>query len=101
MRLRCVIMGLTVLLISAAAEADPIARLMAESCTVCHGLDGHGHTLIPSLAGKHPDEMMRALLGFRDGSRPATVMDRLVRGYDTAQLQAIVDELAASGGAGR
>lgn len=83
-----------------AVSADPAGRLMAESCTLCHGAGGHGPGAIPSLAGKHSDEMMKVLLAFRDGSRPATVMDRLARGYSLAQLQAITDELAARGGGG-
>ena len=101
MRLACLVMGMLAVAASAGARADQSARLMADSCTVCHGQDAHGPGSIPSLAGKHPDELMKTLKGFRDGSRPATVMDRLVRGYSTAQLQAIIDDLTARTGAER
>jgi cytochrome subunit of sulfide dehydrogenase len=34
------------------------------------------------------------LAGFADGSRPATVMHQIVRGYDADQLRAIAEYFA-------
>ncbi len=59
----------------------------AASCSGCHGAanpDG-----IPPIAGRPVADLAAALNGFRDGSRKATLMDRLAKGFTPAELQAI------------
>ena len=77
------------------ACADSV-RVAAEACAACHGPDGHSAGAIPALAGHPAEDMLKALAGFRDGSRPATIMDRIVRGYDDQQLAGIVATLSHS-----
>ena len=57
----------------------------ASSCTGCHGPTPQ----IPSLAGRSATEMLTALNGFRTGKRPATVMDRIAKGFTEAELSTI------------
>jgi cytochrome subunit of sulfide dehydrogenase len=69
------------------AAAMDAERVMADACSGCHG---GGPGAMPSLSGKSAGEL-RSLLGeYRDGRREATVMDRIVRGYSEAQIDAIV-----------
>jgi len=93
---------MALMLIAAAcpARAGDSVRLMAETCAACHSPDSHSHdshSTIPSLAGRPAAELLRLLLSFRDGSRGATIMDRISRGYTREELGAMAGELAARG----
>ncbi len=57
----------------------------AMSCTGCHG----GAGVIPPIAGRPAPDLVAAMLAFRDGSRPSTVMDRLMKGFSPAEIQAL------------
>lgn len=47
----------------------------AQACTACHGNNGVSvNALWPTLAGQHEDYLLRALEGYRDGSRKDPVM---------------------------
>ncbi|HLF97188.1 MAG TPA: hypothetical protein VI457_08605 [Methylococcaceae bacterium] len=59
---------------------------MALACAGCHGTDGHSRSGIPSIAARPPGEFADLMRGFRDGRRPATVMDRIARGYDDRDI---------------
>ena len=65
-------------------------QVLAASCANCHGPDGHSPGAIPSIAGLPEAEATAKLLAFRDGSDlSATVMPRLMKGYDEAQIRAL------------
>lgn len=72
-------------------------RSLAATCATCHGTDGHAvpASPIPGLAGRPADALLRDLRAFRDGSRPATVMQQIARGYSDAQLQQLAAYFAA------
>lgn len=61
----------------------------AASCTGCHASRTAVQSPGPRLAGEKRDKLLAALSEFRRGERPATVMDRLVRGFSDEELQAI------------
>jgi cytochrome c553 len=67
---------------ASAAEAPP----GASSCLGCHGREG---AAIPSLRGRDAAEVVAAMRAFREGTRPATLMDRLAKGFSEAETQAI------------
>jgi cytochrome c553 len=52
---------------------------------------------MPPLAGRSADEIVTAMRAFRDGSRPAVLMDRIARGYDEAETAAIAAWIAGGG----
>jgi len=52
--------------------------VIVESCTSCHGPEGISQTEMPIIAGMAVEDMTAALLAYRDKSRPATIMHRLV-----------------------
>lgn len=76
---------------SAAAQPfDPLQiRGWAAACTACHASQGQADSAMPPLAGAGRDAMVQALLDFKSGRRPATVMQQLATGYTDEQLQAI------------
>jgi sulfide dehydrogenase cytochrome subunit len=57
----------------------------ASSCTGCHAA-GSG---MGALAGMPAASIEAAMQGFRDGSRKATLMNRIAAGFTPAQTQAI------------
>lgn len=73
------------------------ASLLAGTCANCHGPDGrppHGST-IPGLRGHSAEHLQQRLFAFKAGTAPdATVMTRLMRGYDAAQIQALAQWFA-------
>lgn len=77
------------------AQTDALqARNWAASCTGCHGTNGRAQPGNVSLAGQDKDEMLRTLLDFKRGVRPATVMEQLSKGYTDEQLAAIAEWFA-------
>jgi cytochrome subunit of sulfide dehydrogenase len=84
---------------SAAAQPfDPLQiRGWSAACTSCHASNasqGPADFDLPPLAGAGRESMVAALLDFKSGRRPATVMQQLARGYDDEQLQAIADHFS-------
>jgi cytochrome subunit of sulfide dehydrogenase len=66
-------------------------RSLAATCAACHGTDGRpvsGSALAP-LAGMPRDIMLAQFKAFKDGSRPATVMHQLAKGYSDQQIEAL------------
>jgi cytochrome subunit of sulfide dehydrogenase len=74
--------------------ADP--RLLAGTCTTCHGSGGTGSGAVPSLKGRNAASVADAMRAFRDGSRPATVMGRLAKGFSDDEIDAMVREIEVS-----
>jgi len=63
----------------------------ASSCSGCHG----GAAPPPVLAGGNANEMVASLDAFRAGTRPATVMDRIAKGFTHDESVAIATWWAA------
>jgi len=72
-------------------------RSLAATCASCHGTDGRaapGSTM-PPLAGMQRDAMLTQLKAFKAGTRPATIMTQLAKGYTDAQLEQLAGYFAA------
>ncbi|HYG84858.1 MAG TPA: sulfide dehydrogenase [Azospirillum sp.] len=64
----------------------------AEGCAGCHPAspDTGAITGAPvALASLPPEEIIAAMRAFRGGERPATVMDRIAKGYSDEEIRAI------------
>lgn len=73
-----------------AQAMEPLqVRSLAASCANCHGTLGVAQLGNESLAGGNRDQMLKSLLDFKTGQRPATVMHQLARGYTDVQLAAL------------
>ena len=84
-------------LAQAQAQApDPLqVRSWAASCATCHGTDGRAQPGMASLAGASKDDMVKKMLDFKAGRRPATIMHQLAKGYSDEQIEAIAAYFAA------
>ncbi len=72
-------------------------RALAATCANCHGTDGHavpGSAIAP-LAGLPADYITAQMLAFQNGSRPATVMHQIAKGFSPAQIEALAAYFAA------
>ncbi len=78
----------------AQAQDPDLARNLAATCANCHGTNGHSAGGMDSLAGEAPDRMMRKLMEFRSGERPATIMHQIAKGYTEDQLRLIAEFFA-------
>ena len=67
----------------------------AASCSGCHAVGTAAASSVSRLYGRDADEIMTAMTGFRDGTLPATVMDRIAKGFSDDELRAIAAWLAA------
>lgn len=56
------------------------AAMVTTSCFACHSIDGTGN--MPNLVGYPPDILVMQMRMFKDGTRPATIMDRIAKGYE-------------------
>lgn len=74
------------------------ARALAATCANCHGTDGRTveGSAIPSLVGMPKSYMLTQMKAFKDGSRPATVMHQLAKGYTDQQIESMANYFAAT-----
>jgi cytochrome c553 len=79
--------GLISIAAAVAASAEPPAG--AASCSGCHPASPRVATPVPRLVGLDRAAMIRAMQDFRTGKRPATVMDRIAKGFTDEEIQAI------------
>jgi cytochrome c553 len=87
----------TVLLATAAgahAQVNQI-KVWAAACANCHGTNGRAEPGMESLAGKNKDEMVKTLLAYKAGTKPATIMHQISKGYTDEQLTQIAGYFAA------
>ena len=81
---------------SAHSQENVIARSLAATCANCHGTEGRSvSTEVAPLAGLPKDFIVSRMKAFRDGTRPATIMQQLARGYTDTQIEMLASYLAA------
>ncbi|MDP1565799.1 MAG: c-type cytochrome [Polaromonas sp.] len=72
-------------------------RSLAATCANCHGTDGRavqGSRVLP-LAGMDKNYLVAQMQAFKTGTRPATVMHQISKGYSDAQIDTIAGYFAA------
>jgi cytochrome c553 len=74
---------------SAALAAD--APPGASSCSGCHPVSRSVDTPVKRLVGAKAADIVSAVQEFRSGKRPATVMDRIAKGFTDDEIKAIAD----------
>lgn len=70
------------------ATAQDMAPPGAAACSGCHG-SGVSGAAVPPLHGRRVEEIVVAMQAFRSGERPATVMDRIAKGFTDEETRAI------------
>lgn len=94
---------LALALLSAAAPAlaqDANAlnlRSLAATCANCHGTGGRAiaNSAIPGLAGIPAVYMLEQMKAFKAGTRTATIMHQLAKGYSDLQVEQLAAYFAA------
>jgi cytochrome subunit of sulfide dehydrogenase len=92
--------GALVLAAAPAAAQDAAAlriKALAATCANCHGTLGRAveGAAVPGLAGMPASYLIEQLKAFKAGTRPATVMHQLAKGYNDAQIDQIAAYFAA------
>ena len=84
------------LAVAPAAAQDASPQLLSLSCAGCHGPGGHSPGAIPSIYGRSAAAITETMRAFRTDQRPATVMNRIAKGYSDAEIDALAREIAAN-----
>jgi len=81
--------------VSFSPEQTTHVRTLAASCAACHGTQGNAMVKEggnaseennPVLAGRTREDLLSKLLGFRDGTRKATIMHQHSRGLSLEEI---------------
>lgn len=72
-------------------------KSLAATCANCHGTNGkvEAGSSVVGLAGLPKDYIIEQMKAFKSGTRPATVMHQLAKGYNDAQIERIAAYFAA------
>jgi len=68
---------------------------LAHTCVTCHGPEGRSQGAIPSLTTLSSADITTALQAFRAETRPGTVMHRIAKGLDDADITAVATYFAS------
>jgi sulfide dehydrogenase cytochrome subunit len=78
------------------AQDNAASRSLAATCAGCHGTEGRSVTKeVASLAGMPKAQLISQMQVFKDGTRPATVMHQIAKGYTDQQIVELADYFAA------
>ena len=80
-------------MVSAAASAQD-APPGASSCSGCHAPAASPKIIVPPLSGRPAAETASLMRDFKSGTRPATVMGRIAKGFSDPEIEAISQWLA-------
>lgn len=72
-------------------------KSLAATCSNCHGTNGNAvpGSSVVSLAGMEQPYIVAQMRAFKLGTRPATIMHQLSKGYNDAQIELIAGYFAA------
>lgn len=79
---------------AAALAASPEPPPGATSCSGCH-LMSRATSPVPRIYGRPADTIVTLVAAFRAGTKPATVMDRIAKGFTDDEMRAIAVWLEA------
>ena len=73
------------------------AASLAATCANCHGTNGKAveGSSITSLAGLDKSYLAGQMRAFKTGTRPATVMHQISKGYSEAQIESMASYFSA------
>lgn len=71
-------------------QAAPPPYFVA-NCFNCHGTEGRINSAIPSIAGRDRAYLEETLKSFKAGTKQATIMHQLAKGYTDDEIAALAD----------
>jgi len=84
----CMIATLAAPLPAVAGSPEPPPG--ASSCSGCHATR-RVDTAVPPLIGRPAADIITQMQAFKSGQKPATVMDRIAKGFTDAEIQDIAN----------
>ena len=73
----------------AAESVSSRGATIANACATCHGSDGQSQGAIPSINALSKENFVAAMRAFQTGQRQGTVMSRIAKGLDDAEIEAV------------
>lgn len=77
------------------AQDVHLARNLAATCANCHGTNGVAVGEMKTLAGRPAAELIQMVKEYKAGSRPATIMHQIAKGYTDEQIRLVAEFFAA------
>ena len=96
-----ILFGLALLMMSGAAAAVDAQVLytqsLAATCANCHGTLGKSvkDPSVPGLAGRPSTYIIEQMQAFKSGTREATIMHQIAKGYTDEQIRQMADYFAS------
>ena len=92
-------LGLAVTSAQAAGKKEVLsgasARMLAAQCDGCHGFNGaSAGPAIPNIGGISKDYMVEVMKGFKADEVPATLMNRIAKGYTDDEIERMAEYYA-------
>ena len=79
------ILALSASAAASAADSPPGAA----GCSGCHASNPRVETPVPALVGRPAADTSAAMIAFKSGQRPGTIMDRIAKGFSDEEIAAI------------
>ena len=89
MKIYIAIAGIVALTAAPASAQTADVSILTATCSGCHGANAGGSGAIPGLSGQQQSYLAEQLRAFKAGARPATVMNRLAKGYTDEEIAAL------------
>ena len=82
---------------SAADQQELYIKSLAATCANCHGTNGKSikDAALPALAGMQSAAIIEQMQAFKSGSRSATIMHQIAKGYTDDQIKLLANYFAA------
>lgn len=74
-----------------AADKAAAPPYFVANCFNCHGTEGRTHSAIPAIAGRDHAYLEETLKSYKAGSKPATIMHQLAKGYSDEEIVVLAD----------
>ena len=69
---------------------------LVHACAACHGPDGRSQGAIPAFNTLAKDSIVATLRAFRSGERSGTIMNRIAKGLEDTDIEAIAAYVTTS-----
>lgn len=82
---------------AATEQQELYTKALAATCANCHGTFGKSikDGALPSLAGMQSDEFTAQMQAFKSGTRPATIMHQIAKGFSDEQIRLLASYFAS------
>jgi cytochrome subunit of sulfide dehydrogenase len=81
--------AVTFALLASGAAFAADAPAGAVGCSGCHTSNPRVETPVPPLSGRPAADISTAMIAFKAGQRPGTIMDRIAKGFSDEEIAAI------------